>query len=179
MTSTSSSCLQPFSTPVLPSAPILTQVRVIDVTHSSDLPCCCVNILFGPVPHRQHGGSRMLRAGSHVWLGMCLESAECVCCQSEGGARLRWTLWASWRGPQARVMERPGANMAGVRRAGGRPQGYVRNIEMTSVGPQQSARSEVIDPPHAPFLPPLHEFQASRFWLRRNSGDMGMFGRSG
>lgn len=146
LTSTSSSCLQRFSTPVLPSAPILTQVRVIDVTHSSDLPCCCVNILFGPVPHLQHDGS-------HIWLGMCLESAECVCCQSEGGARLRWTLWASWRGPRARVMERPGANTAGVRRAVGRPQGCVRSIEMTSVGPQQSARSETIAPPHAPFLP--------------------------
>lgn len=152
MTSTSSSsCLQRFSTPVLHSAPISTQVRVTDVTHPSDLPCCCVNILFGPVPHPH--GSLTLRAGAHIWLGTCSESAACVCRRGEGGARLRWTLWASRRGPRARVMERPGAN--GVRRAGGRPQGCVRSIEMTSVGPQQSARSEMIDPPHAPCLPPL------------------------
>lgn len=108
MTPTSSSCLQCFSTPVLPSAPILTQVRVIDVTQSSDLCCCCVNILSRPGHHHQHQRCSFTAAACGLselvveMRGFCrvLPTAACrvclrVCHQSEGDVRLHWKLWST------------------------------------------------------------------------------------
>lgn len=98
-------------------------------------------------------------------MGDSLQSASAVRVREVHVSAGRCGPFRGGGGPQARVMERPGANTAGVRRAGGGPQGCVRSIEMTSVGPQQSARSEMIDPPHAPFLPRLQRVMNCRFWL--------------
>lgn len=169
MTSTSSSCLQRSSTPVSPSAPILTQVRVIDVTHSTDLPCCCVNILFGPVPHLQHDGS-------HIWLGMCLESAECVCCQSEGGCTSPLDVVGQLEGSSGPCDGETRCKYSRSAASWWSPSGLCEEHRNDLGG--SSAICTLRDDRSSPrSLSPAtsagREFQASRFWLWRNRGDMG------